>query len=320
MNNYIELLKDPYNLTKWVKILDIQVTKASSDEEVTNMRTIYDEFLGNFPYLVNYYIKYIDLEYQLQNISKCEEIYESGFRYLSYSIEFWMSYLKFKITTTAINFNSVKDLVTLFETARSFIGLHYFSGDFYKLYLEFLQTYETLGITGYDNLLKYVLEVPLYNYSYFHEKVDKKYVDSYITTQYKAYKLYEYEKKLTNYNDVKFILVQELKTWDKYLEFMELNYPHEFVIQLYERAVITTSQYPEIWNKYVSYLTSKGKYRQAEIVAKRGKQIERIVEFALIRDKHLVVEALKKSRESTKLPVQDNWNDYNETLSKYLHT
>lgn len=284
------------------------------------MRTIYDEFLGNFPYLVNYYIKYIDLEYQLQNIHKCQEIYEKGFRYLSYSIEFWMSYLKFKITTTAITFTTVKDLVTLFETARSFIGLHYHSGDFYKLYLEFLQTYETLGVTGYDNLLKYVLEIPLYNYSYFHSKVEKKHTDSYITTQYKAYKLYEYEKKLTNYNDVKFILIQELKTWDKYLEFMELNYPQEFVIQLYERAVITTSQYPQLWNKYIDYLVSQKKYRQAEIVAKKGKQIERIMEFAMVNDKYLVVEALKKPKEQTTIEPLNDWNDYNESLSKYLYT
>lgn len=288
----LDLLKDPYSLSKWSKILDSKefiINKASNSQKIQNFRAIFDNFLSVYPQSEKFWLKYIKIEFDLGNFSQCQQLYDRGFRYLSYSIYFWVLYLKFRIESSPVTVDNITEYLELFESARLYIGFGYFAYDFYKLYFEFLETYESLSDLNFDKkyevLLRYTAEIPMHNYSLIFElllqKIDEKlikYIDKnrknigeiYTVTQYKSFKLYDFEKALKPYFDVKYISVNELKCWDKYLDYVELNYHYEYVVQLYERAIIRTSNYDDIWIKYTGYLIQLKKYHLAANLLKRA--------------------------------------------------
>lgn len=271
----MELINDPYSLNKWQTVLET----AANDTPL-----IYTEFLKLYPLFVNYHIKFVEFEYHRNNHKHCDLIYERGFRYLSYLIEFWMSYIHYKLTVTPVTAESVLGLLEMLETARGFVGSNYYSFEFYKLYLEFLRSYRSLGDkfdVKYHKLLRYVLELPLHNHSYFFKLAsnDPQYSDKalkrmladlYTVTQYKSFKIYEFEKNITtNYFDIKYLPSHELKVWDSYLEYMQLHYP-EFVVATYERCLIATASYNDIWLKFATYLVANKRYKYAHQVLERG--------------------------------------------------
>lgn len=75
--------------------------------------------------------------------------------------------MKFKIETIS---NNIDSILKLFEKSRSFIGFHFYSSEFYELYLEFLDNYKNDNNEfekKYFILLRIILEIPLYNYGFF---------------------------------------------------------------------------------------------------------------------------------------------------------
>lgn len=292
----IALLKEPYNLSKWQALLaskQFEVNKLTPKKDLEVIRSVYRNFLSIYPLLHNYWIKYVDIEYELGNFDKCLSIYDEGFKYLSYLLDYWLSYLNFRLNVTAITPENVNEFLELFEKARCFIGFHYYAYDFYKLYLQFLQSYKHLKADlsfdkKYEILLRYIIELPQYNYSWFFEKLldllqqdkihyihhnnknfKKLVVDVYITTQYKSYKLYDFEKYLKNYFDLRHIPINQLKLVGKYMEYIQCNYPESYIIQTFERFLISYNNYDDLWIQYMDYLIDRQQYRQLEALMKR---------------------------------------------------
>lgn len=353
----IKLLKDPYNLKLWQNLVQEQdngITKLTPVEKLNDVRVVYQDLLLTFPMLVNYWIKYIKFEYELGNFLNCELIYTKAFGFLSYSIDLWISFLQFKLHTTPITSDTVGDLLYLFEAGREKIGYHYYSFEFYKLYLQFLNDYQLLGINfdkKYEILLRIIVEIPIYHYNYFFEKLlnlnnnnqlkyltndfknfKKILIDIYITTQYKSYKLYEFEKSLTNYYHVKYLSQQELHQWDKYLDYVELNYPNNFIIQLYERSILTTANYSLMWTKYMNYLLQRKQYVYLQMIMKRCLNVKKfnndklfikLINLQLYFNNNLLAKSLINS---TSLPMMEkllslewlfNYNDHEYLLGLF---
>lgn len=292
----IDLLKDPYNLKKWQALLkskQLEVNKLTPKKDLEVIRSIYRNFLSIYPLLHNYWLKFVNVEYEIGNFDACLQIYDDGFKYLSYLVDFWLSYLKFKLDVIPLNPENIKDFLITFEKAREFIGYNYYAYEFYKLYLQFLQTYDYVDPSlkfrkKYEILLRYIIEIPQYNYSWFFDKLLNMYqednisyihhdnknfkklvVDIYITTQYKSYKLYDYEKYLKNYYDLKYIPVNQIKRLLRYMEYIEWNYPENYTIQVFERFLISYNNYEDIWIQYMNFLIKRQKYRQLELVMKK---------------------------------------------------
>lgn len=312
-----QLLKDPYNLQLWEKLVDAAeanngnyINKISSAQEIELLRVSYESLLNKYPLLVNYWIRYAEWEFKLGNTQIANKVYEKGLQTLSYSIELWMSYLNFKINTIESN---LKEVLSVFERARSKIGYHFHSHEFYSLYLSFLKNYESdqNGFKAkYYVLLRIIIEIPIYHYGVFFKKLfnifseknltpdlipylvpekelaqyanindmktislklKKIFTDVLITTQYKVYQSFYFEKRITkHYFDVSYISNQEILNWNNYLNFIELNYPLDYVIFSYERCLISTANYPRFWIKYANFFIHTMNYTIAKEILTRG--------------------------------------------------
>lgn len=312
-----QLLKNPYNLKLWEKLVEAaesnngnRINKISSRQEVDLLRASYENLLNKYPLLVNYWIRYAEWEFKLGNTQTANEVYEKSLLNLSYSIELWISYLNFRIKTID---SDVKKVLSVFESARSKIGYHFHSHEFYSLYLSFLQNYanDHNGFKlKYYVLLRIIIEIPIYHYGIFFKKLftaiteknltmeavgylvpekelpqftnikdmktvslklKKIFTDVLITTQYKVFQVFYFEKKITRpYYDVSYLSNQEITNWNNYLNFIELNYPLDYVILSYERCVLTAANYSRFWIRYANFFINSMNYTIAKEILHRG--------------------------------------------------
>lgn len=235
----IELIKDPDNFELWQQLITSAeyndkngISKSTPQSQLEILRTSYDKFLTKYPFMYKYWIRYAEWEFKLTDVDAAVKIYEDAFQHLGSCIELWVNYLQFRINTIT---NNVYQVLGLFEKARKLIGCHFYSYEFYTLYLSFLESYateENQFKRKYYTLIRIILEVPLYHYEYFYKKyfeligrmgndvkhqpdlqylvpanelqrnaknlpqqLKKTFTDAYITIQYKVYELYHFEKR-----------------------------------------------------------------------------------------------------------------------------
>lgn len=169
-----DLVQDPGNYELWQKLVAAAehdngkgITKSSTFTALACLRLSYEDFLKQYPLLFKYWSAYALWEFKLGQVERADEIFRKGLRHLSFLIEFWMCFLRYQIETCTNNINETLDL---FEEARSKIGYHFHSFEFYSLYLDFLKGYlnETNDFEKrYFILLRMIVEIPTYHYSHF---------------------------------------------------------------------------------------------------------------------------------------------------------
>ncbi|KAI5954625.1 hypothetical protein KGF54_002401 [Candida jiufengensis] len=311
----LELIKDPDNFVLWQQLIESAeynnkqgISKSTPPNKLEILRISYEKFLRKYPFNYIYWIKYAEWEFKLGNTNVSLQIYERSFTYLKYCIESWISFLQYKINTISDNEN---EILGLFEKARKLIGYHFYSYEFYNLYLSFLDNYandENQFKQKYFTLLRVIIEIPLYHYEFFYKKyfeiisqlaepkyqsnlkyivpekdrgkdpktlavqLRKTFIDAYITTQFKVYELYQFEKKITkHFNDFKFISRQNLDNWDLYFDFLQLkNYPFAYIEMNYWRYIYITFTYPSSWIKLADFYIYHEKYNVAKQVLIQG--------------------------------------------------
>ncbi|AMD20993.1 HEL288Wp [Eremothecium sinecaudum] len=157
-------------LPYWEELLNYLLLKASPLSKAINpelrslIRSTYQSMLIQFPYAENYHIDYALFEFKLGSVSKMHKIFHSALNEVnSRSLLLWVEYLKL---CNEVVMND-KDLFKKYETAEKYIGLHFFSGEFWLMYLE--QTKQRCKMQSrYVMLLRKILEIPLYDYSTFY--------------------------------------------------------------------------------------------------------------------------------------------------------
>lgn len=60
---------------------------------------MYDAFLAEFPLCYGYWKKYADHEARFGDINKVVEVYERAVQGVTYSVDIWLHYCGFTITT-----------------------------------------------------------------------------------------------------------------------------------------------------------------------------------------------------------------------------
>lgn len=358
----LALLKEPNNFTLWQQLIQTalrasSISKKNKDsEELKLIRISYESLLSKYPRLFKYWEQYADFEFRLGRFVECELIYRKALKLNNYySIELWIAYLKFKINSIS---NNLIEVLSIFENARSKIGYHYYSDEFYSLYLNFLSNY-----SKFDNdfhkfgekyliLLRIVIEVPLYNYKIFQKeflkflssevtfkqlsyfvperdlnnlkknnknnlklivvKLKKLFTDVFITTQYKSYQLFKYEKFfIKNYWDPNSLPMNQLAQWDNYLTFIELNdFPKQLVKVSYERCLIITSNFSKFWIRYANYFINNSQFlmaksaltRSLRFVSNNDKILIKLVNLDIYLGNHLsardiLIDLLKSSNQ-----------------------
>ncbi|ODQ82245.1 hypothetical protein BABINDRAFT_158880 [Babjeviella inositovora NRRL Y-12698] len=305
----LSLLKDPDNFSKWESLIKASeainggICKSSSAVDKKLFRSAFDQFLLKFPLLHQYWINYATWEFKLGHTDLAEKVYSRALQFSPYSIEIWISYLKFRITVDP-DYDSTR---ALFEKARVKIGYHYFGHEFYDLYLEVLQSFDKRNEWVW--LLRRVIELPLYHYGkYFKEffklienipndpeialllipqsqllkfnlenthetsaKLKKTFTDVYISTQYEVFEMWRYERAIKrHYFHVTYVSTTELESWELYLNYMELKAdPHRTALT-YERCLIATALYEKFWLKYAYYQLSLDQVETAKELLRKG--------------------------------------------------
>lgn len=166
----LQVTKYPKTLFHWEKLINHLISQASPINKSLDPRihelisSSYSSMLFNFPFLENYYIDYALFEYKLGNISTMHKIFRRGLQAFDQkSLLLWVSYLKICNEIVIDN----KQLFKKYESAEHHVGLHYFAGEFWQLYLE--QVKERCKTKNrYFIILRKVLEIPLYSFSKFY--------------------------------------------------------------------------------------------------------------------------------------------------------
>lgn len=66
---------------------------------ILKIRKVYDAFLAEFPLCYGYWKKYADHEANMGSIDKVVEVYERAVQGVTYSVEIWLHYCIFAIST-----------------------------------------------------------------------------------------------------------------------------------------------------------------------------------------------------------------------------
>lgn len=66
---------------------------------ILKMRRVYDAFLAEFPLCYGYWKKYADHEARLGSADKVVEVYERAVQGVTYSVDMWLHYCIFAIST-----------------------------------------------------------------------------------------------------------------------------------------------------------------------------------------------------------------------------
>ncbi|SCU93808.1 LAFA_0F18316g1_1 [Lachancea sp. 'fantastica'] len=165
----LNVSQSPMALSHWENLLNYLLEKASpvckniNQQLLELIRQTYDSFFAYFPLLENYSVDRALLEYKIGNVRAMHTVFTSALqRHNNSSLLLWIEYLKL-CNEVVIN---KKQLFRKYELAESYIGLHFYSGEFWELYLEQIKL-RCVGHQRYLAVLRKVLEVPAYSYSKF---------------------------------------------------------------------------------------------------------------------------------------------------------
>jgi pre-mRNA-processing factor 39 len=77
----------------------IEETEKVAEDNIEKIRKVYDTFLAEFPLCYGYWKKYADHEARLGNMDKVVEVYERAVQGVTYSVDIWLHYCIFAIST-----------------------------------------------------------------------------------------------------------------------------------------------------------------------------------------------------------------------------
>lgn len=161
----LSLAASPHAFTQWQTLIEQttkHLNKASPSEQRTQFRLSYDSLLRVYPFLERYWIDYAMTEWRLGETDRCLAVFERGISVAPSSNLIWLKYLEW---FRGIESNYDK-LLVVYERAESHIGTFYHSYEFWRGYLELIETFQGKNIHWF-NLLKKIIEIPIYNYAYF---------------------------------------------------------------------------------------------------------------------------------------------------------
>ncbi|XP_016466924.1 pre-mRNA-processing factor 39-1 [Nicotiana tabacum] len=114
----------------------IEETEKMSEGNILKIRKVYDAFLAEFPLCYGYWKKYADHETRLGSVDKVVEVYERAVQGVTYSVDMWLHYCVFAIST----YGDPDTIRRLFERGLVYVGTDYLSFPLWDKYLEYEYT------------------------------------------------------------------------------------------------------------------------------------------------------------------------------------
>jgi pre-mRNA-processing factor 39 len=145
---------DCLDFNAWISL--IEETERISGGYISKIRKVYDAFLAEFPLCFGYWKKYADHEGHLDGVSKVIEVYERAVLAVTYSVDIWVNYCLFAIST----YDDPDIIRRLFERGLAYVGTDYRSNtlwDEYIKYEESLQAWSNLAAI-YTRILEHPVQ------------------------------------------------------------------------------------------------------------------------------------------------------------------
>ncbi|XP_022883542.1 pre-mRNA-processing factor 39-like [Olea europaea var. sylvestris] len=103
------------------------------EANILKIRKVYDAFLAEFPLCYGYWKKYADREACLNSIEKVAEVYERAVHGVTYSVDMWLHYCVFAIST----YGDPDTIRKLFERGLAYVGTDYQCFPLWDKYIEY---------------------------------------------------------------------------------------------------------------------------------------------------------------------------------------
>ncbi|XP_057480000.1 pre-mRNA-processing factor 39-1-like isoform X2 [Actinidia eriantha] len=122
---------DSLDFNAWTSL--IEETEKVAEDNILKIRKVYDGFLAEFPLCYGYWKKYADHESRLSSIDKVMEVYERAVQGVTYSVDIWLHYSVFSIST----YGDPETIRRLFERGLAYVGTDYLSFPLWDKYIEY---------------------------------------------------------------------------------------------------------------------------------------------------------------------------------------
>ncbi|XP_004493823.1 pre-mRNA-processing factor 39-1 isoform X1 [Cicer arietinum] len=119
------------DFTAWTSL--IEETEKVAENNILKIRRVYDAFLAEFPLCYGYWKKYADHEARLGSVDKVVEVYERAVQGVTYSVDMWLHYCIFAIST----YGDPDTVRRLFERGLAYVGTDYLSFPLWDKYIEY---------------------------------------------------------------------------------------------------------------------------------------------------------------------------------------
>ncbi|KAG7989742.1 hypothetical protein I3843_03G253400 [Carya illinoinensis] len=131
----------------------IEETEKVAQENILKIRKVYDAFLAEFPLCYGYWKKYADHEAHLGSVDKVVEVYERAVQGVTYSVDIWLHYCIFSIST----YGDPDTIRRLFERGLAYVGTDYLSFTLWDKYIEYEYMQQEWGRLAmiYTRILEY---------------------------------------------------------------------------------------------------------------------------------------------------------------------
>ncbi|XP_041006893.1 pre-mRNA-processing factor 39-like isoform X5 [Juglans microcarpa x Juglans regia] len=131
----------------------IEETEKVAQENILKIRKAYDAFVAEFPLCYGYWKKYADHEAHLGSVEKVVEVYERAVQGVTYSVDIWLHYCIFAIST----YGDPETIRRLFERGLAYVGTDYLSFTLWDKYIEYEYMQQEWGRLAmiYTRILEY---------------------------------------------------------------------------------------------------------------------------------------------------------------------
>ncbi|KAG0462969.1 hypothetical protein HPP92_021445 [Vanilla planifolia] len=119
----------------------IEETEKVAEINIMKIRKVYDAFLVEFPLCFGYWKKYADHEGRLVGANKVFEVYERSVLAVTYSVDIWLHYCLFAIST----YEDPDIIRRLFERGLAYVGSDYLSFPLWDEYIRYEESLQAWG-------------------------------------------------------------------------------------------------------------------------------------------------------------------------------
>ncbi|KAI3915646.1 hypothetical protein MKX01_015471 [Papaver californicum] len=131
----------------------IEETEKVAEDNISKIEKVYDAFLAEFPLCYGYWKKYADHEARLASVDKVVEVYERAVVAVTYSVDIWLHYCVFSMST---NYEDPETVRRLFDRGLAYVGTDYLSYPLWDKFIEYEYSQQEWGrlATIYTQILE----------------------------------------------------------------------------------------------------------------------------------------------------------------------